>query len=114
MPPGPPPPPPPQGPYGGPPGAWNDTPKTLGIVSLVVGLISIPASCCCWFLGWIPALVAIVTGIIGYLQLPEHPRSDAKPLLICGIVLGVLGLLAVLASFVWSIGSLFYGDISSM
>lgn len=110
----PPPPPPygPYGPYGG--GGQSDSPKVLGIVSLVAGIISIPASCCCWFLGWIPALVAIITGVLGYLQLRDHPTSDAKPFLIAGIVLGGIGFLAMIASFAWSIGSLFLSDFSTV
>lgn len=97
-------PPPPHGPYGVPPGAGSDTPKTLGIISLIAGVISLPASCCCWFIGWIPAVVAIATGVIGYTQLPQHPRSEAKPLLICGVVLGVLGLVCVFISVLWLAG----------
>lgn len=79
--------------------------KILGIVSLIAGIIAIPASCCCWFLGWIPALTALVTGIIGYLQLRENPTSDAKPFLIAGIVLGAIGLVLAVASLVWFAGA---------
>lgn len=82
-------------PYGGAPQPGNDTPKILGIVSLVAGILAIP-SACCWFLGWLPALVAIVTGIVGLVQLKDHPSSDAKPFLIIGLVLGVLAFLLLI------------------
>lgn len=105
---GPPPPmtPPPMGasPYGGAPQPGNDTPKVLGIVSLVAGIVAIP-SACCWFLGWIPALVAIITGIVGLVQLKDHPGSDAKPFLIIGLVLGALSLLLLILVFVLGVAA---------
>ncbi|WP_068251597.1 DUF4190 domain-containing protein [Janibacter corallicola] len=108
------PPPPPYGQHGGAPGGQSDTPKVLGVVSLVAGIISIPASCCCWFLGWIPALVAVVTGVLGYVQLRDHPGSDAKAFLVAGIVLGGIGFLAMIGSLVWSVGSILFSDFSTM
>lgn len=92
-------------PYGGAPRPSNDTPKILGIASLVSGIIAIPASCCCWFLGWIPALVAIVTGIASLVQAKDDPGSDVKPFAIAGIVLGALGLVLVAVGMVWLIAS---------
>lgn len=87
--------------YGSAPQPGSDTPKILGIVSLVAGIIGIPASCCCWFLGWIPALVALGTGIASVMQAKDDPNSDAKPFGIAGIVLGAVGLLLVLVGIIW-------------
>ena len=66
-----------------------------------MGIIGIPASCCCWFLGWIPALVALGTGIISLVQSKDAPGSDAKPFAIAGVVLGALGLVIVVIGIVW-------------
>lgn len=91
-------------PYGGAPQPGSDTPKVLGIISLVTGIIAIPLSCC-WFLGWIPALAAVITGIIGLVQAKDDPASDAKPFLIIGLVLGALSFVLVIAFFIFGIAS---------
>lgn len=107
--------PPPGGPYGPPPGGGygppggNDQAKTFGIVSLVLGIIGLPATCCCWFIGWIFPVGALITGLVGYSKAGENPSSEAKPFSIAGIVLGAVGLLVCLASFVWVI---FYNGTS--
>lgn len=100
----------PYSPHGGgrPPG--NDSSKVLGIVSLVLGVIGIPAACCCWPIGALFALGALACGIIGFVQVKDRPdqaASDAKPFLIGGIVLG--GVVAVL-----TVLSLVYGVASFM
>ena len=124
----PPPPGPPQPPYGAapppggppygppPPGGgphWQqpqqDGPKQLGIASLALGIVGLPATCCCWFLGWVFPVAALVTGLIGYTRASNTPGSDAKPFSIAGIALGAVGLLIVVASFVWAI---FYNGTS--
>lgn len=90
--------------YGAP--AGNSNVKTLGIVATVVGVIALPASCCCWFLGWIPALIALGCGAVGLSQAKDDPSAaDAKPFLIAGIVLGVLALLLTVASAIWGMAS---------
>ncbi len=100
-------------PYGSAPQPGGDTPKILGIVSLVAGIIGIPASCCCWFLGWIPAIVALGTGIVSLVQGKDEPNPEGKPFAIAGIVLGALGLLLVAIMFIWLVvggGSTWYDD----
>lgn len=92
-------------PYGGAPSPSSDTPKILGIVSLVAGIIGIPASCCCWFLGWIPAVAAIGTGIACIVNDNQDPNSNAKPFGIAGIAMGAIGLLCVVASIIWVVAS---------
>lgn len=109
--------PPPGGPpYGPPPPGgpqWHqpqqDGPKQLGIVSLVLGIVGLPATCCCWFLGWVFPVAAIVTGLLGYTRASNTPGSEGKPFSIAGIALGAVGLLIVVASFVWAI---FYNGTS--
>lgn len=78
----------------------SDIPKILGIVSLVAGILGIPASCCCWFLGWIPALVAIGTGAASLTQAKGNPSSTATPFAVSGLILGAIGLVLALISIV--------------
>lgn len=92
-------------PYGSAPQPGSDTPKILGIVSLVAGIIGIPASCCCWFLGWIPVVVALATGAISLVQGKDDPYPEGRPFAIAGIILGVIGLLCVAASIIWVVVS---------
>ena len=90
-------------PQGGPPQGPSETPKLLGIISLIAGIAAIPSACCCWYLGWIPALVAIGTGGIGLMQAKDDPRSDATPLLIAGIATGAVALvIAVVVILFWA------------
>lgn len=91
--------------YGQAPSPQANTLKTLGIVSVVAGVIGIPAACCCWFIGWIPALVAVGAGAAGLAQLKNDPTTDAKPFLIIGLVLGIIGLLMTLGAAIWGFAS---------
>ncbi|WP_435198058.1 hypothetical protein [Janibacter sp. GS2] len=97
-------PPPPPG-YGGGSSGGNDTPKTLGIVSIVLGAIGIPAACCCWPVGALFAVGAFVCAGIGLSQTKDLPRSDAKPLLVAGLVLGGVVVLLTLLSLVLGLAS---------
>ena len=72
----------------------------LGIVSIVFGIVGIPASCCCWFIGWIFPVAALVAAVVGLTQARGAEDSRHRPLLIAGAVLGGTGLLLVAAAFV--------------
>ncbi len=75
-------------------------PQILGIVSIVFGIVGIPASCCCWFIGWIFPVAALVAAVVGLTQARGAEDSRHRPLLIAGAVLGGTGLLLVAAAFV--------------
>lgn len=92
-------------PYGQQPPA-NSNLKTMGIVSLVVGIIALPSACCCWFLGWIPALAALGTGIYGLTQAKDDPTAgETKPFFIAGVALGAIALLLTAASAIFGAAS---------
>lgn len=83
-------PPPPMGPspYSGPPQQGNDTPKILGIISIITGALGTLVACCCWPVGALFAIGTFACAGIGLSQIQGQPQSDAKPLLIIGMVLG--------------------------
>lgn len=86
-------------PYG--PAPSSSSTKNLGIISLVLGLVSVPFACCCILLAWIPAVAAIVTGAVGLGQVRQDPaQADAKPFLVAGVVLGCVALLLMVAAVV--------------
>jgi ribosomal protein L40E len=60
------------------------------VASLVLGIISIPASCAVF-----PPALAIIMGIVGYNQASKQEGGGGKGMAIAGIILGVIG--AVLA-----------------
>jgi hypothetical protein len=64
----------------------------LGIISIALGVIAVPLSCCCQ-IGIFPGGLGIILGIV-CLVMPARPGSPGKMLGIGGIVLGVL-------PFVW-------------
>ena len=60
----------------------------LGIISIVLGVVAIPLSCCCQ-IGIFPGGLGIILGIVS-LVMPARPGSPGKMLGIGGIVLGLL------------------------
>lgn len=75
-------------PYGGAPPPAQPNPA-LAIVSLISGIVSLPASCCCGFFSAPLALIAIGTGVFAMVS----PTAGGKPMAIGGIVCGALALL---------------------
>lgn len=64
---------------------------TMPAISLVAGIISTVAFCCCPPIGSIAAIIALVTGILAVKQAQEHPeQSSARVMAIIGIVLGAI------------------------
>lgn len=100
---------PPPGPYGGGPSGSNDTPKILGIVSIALGIIGVPAACCCWPVGLVIAVAGLVCAGIGWSQMQGQPQQEAKPFLIAGFVLSGVVILLVVLSFVFGMASAFSG-----
>ncbi len=103
-PPGPPgygPPPGPPGPGGyGPPPPTGPTMDPVAIVSLVVGILSIPLHFCC-YLGWPVGFVAIVCGVVSLVRINgAKDRLTGKGLAIGGIVVSLLGFLMMVGIFV--------------
>lgn len=80
-------------PMGGPGGAKVDP---LNIVSLVTGLISIPAWFCC-YLGFPLGIAAIVTGVLGIMKVNKNPAAfGGKGLAFGGIAAGAAGFLLII------------------
>ena len=71
-----------------PPSPGADVPMILGIISIVLGVIAVPLSCCCQ-IGIFPGGLGIILGIVA-LVMPPRPGSPGKMLGIGGIVLGAL------------------------
>jgi len=68
----------------------NDNNNTLGTISLITGIVGLVMFFCCIFIDVILAIVAIVTGILGY--------KDNQQYALVGIILGSITLgLSVLA-----------------
>lgn len=104
---------PPQGPpgYGPPPGGFGAPPggygppgpqgprvNPLAIVSLVLGILSIPG-CCCWFTSAPMAVAGLACGIIGMAKIRNSPQMwQGQGLAIAGVVCSTVGIvLALLA-----------------
>jgi len=105
-------------PYGaapGYPGGAYATPgqgqnNTFGLISMIVGIISIPLVCC-WILGVPASIAAIILGIVGRQKASNGEASNGGQAL-AGLICGGVGLLISVASLVLGIvantGSLFY------
>ena len=96
--------PPPGGGFGPPPGGFGPPggPMMMGggprfnplaIVSMVLGILSIPG-CCCWFLGAPMAIAALVLGIVAFGKIRSNPQVfKGGGMAIAGIVCASVGLL---------------------
>lgn len=83
---------------GPPPTPGADVPMILGIISVVLGVISVPLSCCVCIGIW-PGALAIILGVVA-LVVPAQPGSPGKMLGIGGIVLGTIPFLWLVISFI--------------
>jgi hypothetical protein len=65
----------------------------LAIVSLVAGILSLPA-CCCWFFGFPLPLCAVACGVVALGKIKAQPQLYSGAILCwIGMVFGGLGLI---------------------
>jgi hypothetical protein len=110
---------PPGGGYGAPPGGFGPPPgqfqggapaggprmHPLAIVSLVAGVLSVPA-CCCWFFGFPLPVCAIACGIIALGKIKNNPMIYSGAILCwIGIGLGAFGLVLTSSLHFFNFGS---------
>ncbi len=62
----------------------------LAIASLVTGIVTVVLAFCCWPLGAISGIAALVTGYLGLRKAAEM-GDVGKPMAIAGIVMGAIG-----------------------
>ena len=89
--------------YVPPPSPGADVPMILGIISIVLGVIAVPLSCCAC-VGVFPGGLAVILGIVA-LVVPGPPGSPGKYLGIGGIALGVI-------PYAWAALSLILGAVT--
>ena len=84
-------------PVGGPGQGQTDT---MAIVSLILGILSIPGHFCC-YLGWPLGIVSIILGIISYSKINKDPhRWSGKGLALGGIICSAVGFLIIVGLLV--------------
>jgi len=95
---------PPPGGFGAPPGFSPPGPQgsrvnPLAVISLVLGILSIPG-CCCWFTSAPMAVAGLACGIIGMGKIRSNPQMwHGHGLAIAGVVCSAVGIaLSLLAS----------------
>jgi hypothetical protein len=72
----------------------------MAVVSLVLGLLSIPGHFCC-YLGWPLGIVSIILGVISYAKINSEPaRWTGKGLAIGGIISSAAGFLIIVGLLV--------------
>jgi hypothetical protein len=80
-------------PMGGGPMMGGPKVHPLAIVSLITGILSLPA-CCCWFFGFPLPICAIVCAIIGLGKIKANPQMfKGGGMCVAGMVCGGFGLL---------------------
>jgi len=82
------------------------TTDPLAIGSFVVGLLSLPTSFCCSFFAIPMSIIAVVVGVMSLSKINKEPHLYlGRPLAICGIVLGGLGIALLLVFVLLGMGS---------
>ena len=100
-----PPPPPPAAPSWAPP-AWTPAPPSyapptspgidsLAITAMVLGIVAVPL-----FIFFVPAVLAIVLGLLGRRNVKREPAKGGKGMATAGVVLGTLSLLGAIVFIV--------------
>jgi hypothetical protein len=85
--------------YGGAPASTHP----LAIAALVLGILSL-FTCCCWGLGILPSLAAVICGGIGLSKINQAPHMhDGKGLAIAGIVCGSVGIVLAILGLVMNV-----------
>lgn len=69
----------------------------MGVTSLVLGICSAVMAVCCWPVGGVCALLAVIFGILSL-------KTPGKGMGIAGIIIGVLSIVLAVAVLVFSIG----------
>ena len=86
--------------YGGPPPGGKN--NTLGLLSMIFGIVSLPLAFCCGFFGIALAIAALVLGFLGFKKVQEG-QADNRGMALAGMICGgigvLLGILAFAASF---------------
>ena len=96
--------------YGGQPGGGGNQTNGLAITSLVTGILGLPLLCCFW-IGVLLSVAAIVTGFMGKKKADESGgRVGGRGMAVAGIILGVVGIVitVVLVILVFVTGSFEY------
>jgi hypothetical protein len=65
--------------------------SVLALISLITGIIGLPASFC-WLLGGPLDLTAVVTGHIAYYQIKRDPTQSGSGMALAGLICGYLGM----------------------
>jgi len=75
--------------------------SSLGVISLIFGIISIIP--CCLFYHYVPAIVAIITGIIELKRISrgESPAKN-RAMALTGLIFGIIALFVSLIIFAFS------------
>jgi hypothetical protein len=87
--------------------------NTLAIVSLVCGIISIPAVCCCY--GFPFNIIGLITGAIAIMQINADPElQGGKGLAIGGIVTSMVGIVILAVVMLFYAGAVGVSLLDSM
>ncbi len=75
------------------PGVATSDQNALAIISLVCGIVTLVLALCCWPLGLVSAIAALITGYLG-LRKADELGGNGKGMAIAGLVMGGIGILA--------------------
>lgn len=78
----------------------------LALIALIVGIISLPSSICCWLMGLPVSLLGITLGAVSLVQFKNAPPGElkGKELAIIGLIASCLSLVMFLALIIFGIG----------
>jgi hypothetical protein len=79
----------------------------LAVTGMVLGIVSVMFSCCCWGVPW--NIAGIICSAIALSQIKSNPNQQGREMAIAGLILSILGIaLAVVLGVLLSTGEILH------
>lgn len=79
--------------------------SVTAVITLIVGIVSLPGSVCCWLFALPLSVSGVALGIVSLVQFKNAPRGElrGREFALIGLVLSSVSLLVILALLVFGI-----------
>lgn len=79
--------------YGQPTSSGNNPAKTMGIISMVLGILSILPGCCLGAFSLILSIPAVILAIVSLIKMKEQVNQEGKGFAVAGLIIGGIGII---------------------
>lgn len=81
--------------------------SALALVALIVGIISVPAACCCGIFSLPISIIGVMLGVVALMQFRSAPPGElkGKELALVGLIASGLSVILFVLAIVLGVGS---------